>query len=337
MNRYQYLAMLEAFKKDKNSLVTYQKLYKYAYILSDSVFKIIFAKEKDRERLISLLNAMLQLDGPDMIKSLTLKMQEYPVIFDKKTCILDIVGTTSAGEKVLVEIQQKGEDLFRDRVEYYISRVIENQVHKSERYELPKIYFLGILDFEMFPEEPTEYLHHVHEMCHGRKFFPKIQKVFVEVSKFFDLDRRGLLNDDKSNAADWLRAFKGIINEEPLPEHILKNPIFKNLLDELILTNFGSELFNAEVKNMTDLKYEHECGFLEGKKEGVFEGRKQGLQEGRKEGLQEGKEEGLREGHKKGISDSLLQLAKEMLADHIPLETISKYSKLSVDEIKKLQ
>lgn len=88
---------------------------------------------------------------------------------------------------------------------------------------------------------------------------------------------------------------------------------------------------------MTDLKYEHECGFLEGKKEGVFEGRKQGLQEGRKEGLQEGKEEGLREGHKKGISDSLLQLAKEMLADHIPLETISKYSKLSVDEIKKLQ
>ncbi len=298
--------MLEAFQEDRSSIVKYQKLYKYAYILSDGIFKMVFAGDGDRERLISLLNAMLELDGKDRIRELSLEMQEYPGVFDKKTCLLDIIGTTDAGEKVLIEVQQKGDYLFRDRVEYYIARVIENQVHKSEQYRLPKIYFLGILDFEMFPEFPTEYLHHVDETCRGKKFFPKIQKVFVEVSKFFDLERRGLLNQDNSPAADWLRAFKGIINEEPVPERILKNPVFERLFDEILLTNFKNEVFNVEVHNMTDLKYEHECGFLEGQLAGQKEGRIAGLEEGRLAGLAAGREEGriagLEAGRKEGLA-----------------------------------
>lgn len=299
--------MLEAFRDDKSSIVKYRELYKYAYILSDGIFKSVFAGEKDRSRLISLLNAMLRLEGPDAIRSLALEMQEYPGVFDKKTCILDLVGTTSAGEKVLVEIQQKGENLFRDRVEYYVARVIENQVHKSERYELPKIYFLGILDFEMFPDAPTEYIHNVDETCRGRKFFPKIQKVFVEVGKFFDLDRRGLLLDDFSPAAEWLRAFKGIIDEDPVPERILENDEFKKLFDELLLTNFENELFNVEVRNMTDLKYEHECGFLEGEQagfsKGFEDGRVSGLKDGRAAGHAAGLEEGFEEGHAAGLEE----------------------------------
>ena len=155
MNRTQHYSLLKAMEIDKNNLLKYQELYKYAYILSDGIFKIVFAEEKDHSLLISLVNAMLGLQGDDAIKDISLEMQEFPGVFNKKDCILDIIGTTNAGEKVLVEVQQQGDDFFRDRVEYYISRVIENQVHTSEKYELPRIYFLGLLDFEMFPEEPT--------------------------------------------------------------------------------------------------------------------------------------------------------------------------------------
>jgi predicted transposase/invertase (TIGR01784 family) len=183
--------MLKAMEIDKNNFAKYQQLYKYAYILSDGVFKIVFAEEKEHTLLISLVNAMLNLQGDRAIKSITLEMQEFPGVLNKKDCILDIIGTTNAGQRVLVEIQQKKDSFFRDRVEYYISRVIENQVHTSEKYELPQIYFLGLLDFEMFPEKPEEYIHQVDEMCHGRKFFPKIQKVFVEIEKFFALEKAG--------------------------------------------------------------------------------------------------------------------------------------------------
>lgn len=63
------------------------------------------------------------------------------------------------------------------------------------------------------------------------------------------------------------------MDEKPMPEKLLKNPIFLKLQNEVKLCNFTDEVFNAEVCNMTDLKYEHECGYIEGREEGRVEGR----------------------------------------------------------------
>ena len=252
---------------DKKNLLKYQEIYNYAYILSDGIFKIVFAEEKDHTLLISLVNAMLDLHDGDAIKEISLEMQEFPGVFCKKDCIVDIIGTTNAGEKVLVEVQQQGDDFYRDRVEYYTSRVIENQVHTSEKYELPRIYFLGLLDFTLFPEEPQKYIHHVDEMCNGRKFI------------------------------------KVIVKEEPVPEKIMQNATFRRLLDSVKLINFAEELFNCEVKNVTDLMAEHEIGFAEGKKEGFVQGKTEGHAEGFAEGKTEGREAGLAEGREAGLAE----------------------------------
>ena len=332
MNRTQHEALLRAMTIDHNSLAKYQQIYKYAYILSDGVFKIVFAEEKSHSLLISLVNAMLNLNGDSAIKEITLEMQEFPGIFNKKNCIVDVIGTTNAGEKILVEIQQQGDKFFRDRVEYYMARVIENQVHTSEKYELPRIYFLGLLDFEMFPEEPTEYIHYVDEMCHGRKFFPKIQKVFVEIDKFFELENAGIATNDNSEAAQWLRAIKAIIKEEPIPEKIVENETFQKLLNSVKLINFAEELFNLEVKNMTDLKAQHEIGYAEGKEQGFAEGRTEGFAEGKTEGFAEGKTEGFAEGERKKARD----IAKGLRDDGVAIDIIIRQSGLSRDEIEKL-
>ena len=271
----------------------------------------------------------------------------------------DIIGTTNAGEKVLVEVacnlipvsktsfgqewiqtsfgyqaaqplsrnkiaephgHQQGDDFFRDRVEYYISRVIENQVHTSEKYELPRIYFLGLLDFELFPEEPQKYIHHVDEMCNGRKFFPKIQKIFVEIDKFFELEKAGITASDNSEAAQWLRAIKVIVKEEPVPEKIMQNETFRHLLDSVKLINFVEELFNAEVKNMTDLKAEHEIGFSEGR----AEGRAQGFSEGAAE-------------ERKKANEERLEMARASLAEGDSIEKVTRIFKLSESEVLAVQ
>ena len=271
----------------------------------------------------------------------------------------DIIGTTNAGEKVLVEVacnlipvsktsfgqewiqtsfgyqaaqplsrnkiaephgHQQGDDFFRDRVEYYISRVIENQVHTSEKYELPRIYFLGLLDFELFPEEPQKYIHHVDEMCNGRKFFPKIQKIFVEIDKFFELEKAGVTVNDNSEAAQWLRAIKVIVKEEPVPEKIMQNETFRHLLDSVELINFVEELFNAEVKNMTDLKAEHEIGFSEGR----AEGRAQGFSEGAAE-------------ERKKANEERLEMARASLAEGDSIEKVTRIFKLSESEVLAVQ
>ena len=78
MNRTQYRALLEAISIDKNNLLKYRELYQYAYILSDGIFKVVFAEEKSHSLLISLVNAMLDLQGGEAIKDITLEMQEFP-------------------------------------------------------------------------------------------------------------------------------------------------------------------------------------------------------------------------------------------------------------------
>ena len=294
--------MLRALKINKKNLAKYQKMYKYAYILSDGVFKIVFANEKDHTLLISLVNAMLDLHGKAAIKSITLEMQEYPGVLNKKNCILDIIGTTNGGKKILVEIQQNKGKLFRDRVEYYISRVIENQVHVSEKYNLPQIYFLGLLDFDLFPDEPDEYIHHVDEMCHGKKFFPKIQKVFIEIGKFLKLEKAGKTQNDRSDAAQWLRAIKAIIKEERAPEQILKNETFKRLLNSVKLINFTEEAFNFEVGKMTDVMAELEEAF--------YEGERKGQRKGKKIGQKAGIEKSFKIFESLGVSRSILKKAR---------------------------
>ena len=373
MNRTQHYSLLRAMEIDKKNLLKYQEIYNYAYILSDGIFKIVFAEEKDHTLLISLVNAMLDLHDGEAIKEITLEMQEFPGAFTKKDCIVDIIGTTNAGERVLVEVvnnlipvsktsfgqewiqtsfgyqtakplsrnkiaepqgqQQQGDEFYRDRVEYYMSRVIENQVHTSEKYELPRIYFLGLLDFTLFPEEPQKYIHHVDEMCNGRKFFPKIQKIFVEIEKFFRLEEKGITTNDSSEAAQWLRAIKVTINEEPVPEKIMQNETFRRLLDSVKLINFAEELFNCEVKNVTDLMAEHEIGFAEGKKEGFVQGKTEGHAEGHAEGFAEGKSEGRKDGLAEGELKKACETAAKMLAKNKPVEEIMEFTGLSESEI----
>ena len=58
----------------------------------------------------------------------------------------------------------------------------------------------------------------------------------------------------------------------------------------------------------------------------------EGLEKGKEEGLAEGLEKGLAEGeHKKAI-----ETARKMLTDGLPVEVVTKYTGLSVDEIKLL-
>ena len=312
MNRNQHKSMLRALKINKKNLAKYQKMYKYAYILSDGIFKIVFAKEKNHSLLISLVNAMLGLQGNAAIRFIKLEMQEFPGILNNKNCILDIIGTTNGGKKVLVEIQQNKDRLFRDRVEYYISRVIENQVHSSQSYKLPQIYFLGLLDFDLFPDEPDEYIHHVDEMCHGKKFFPKIQKVFVEIGKFLKLEKAGKTQNDRSDAAQWLRAIKAIIKEESAPERIMTNGTFKRLLESVKLINFTEEVFNLEVGKMTDVMAERENAFYEGERKGQRKGKRIGLEIGQKRGQKVGIEKSFKIFESLGVSRSILKKAREV-------------------------
>ena len=54
------------------------------------------------------------------------------------------------------------------------------------------------------------------------------------------------------------------------------------------------------------------------------------------EGLKEGKEEGLKQGIEKGIEKNKKEIILNMYNEMVDLKLISKYTNISIDEIKKI-
>lgn len=139
-----------------------------------------------------------------------------------------------------------------------------------------------------------------------------------------------------------------IIQEEPMPESILHNKIFKKLLESVKLINFIEDIFNLEVKNMTDLQAQHEIGYSEGHEQGFADGIEKGFNEGKEKGFADGKEKGFSEGKEKGFADGKekgfaegsleerSKIAKSLYANGVPLEIIMRCSGFSEEEIKNL-
>ena len=75
----------------------------------------------------------------------------------------------------------------------------------------------------------------------------------------------------------------------------------------------------------------------QGRQEGIEKGIGIGIQQGREQGLQKGIQKGLQKGLQKGIKETARNTAKRMLDDGLSLELISKYTGLSLYELKKIK
>ncbi len=153
MTRDEFFAMVKDLHEHPERLPEYRKNYTNVYPFSDGIFKMLMANEAKPERTVKYLNAMLDLNGENAIKTFTLGVPENPGVLNDKTAIFDIYGTTEAGNPVLIEVQQNFNTLFVDRLIYYTSRVISRTVKKSQDYNLPHIYVLSLLTENQFPLE----------------------------------------------------------------------------------------------------------------------------------------------------------------------------------------
>ena len=268
MNRIEYIAMARDVHEHPERLAYYRKKYKNVYPFSDGIFKMLLANEAKPERTVKFLNAMLELTGDKAIKSYTLGVPENPGVLNDKTAIFDIYGTTQAGEPVLIEVQQNFNTLFVDRLIYYTARVVSRTVKKSQDYNLPHIYVLSILTENQFPKERNTYLHHAQLVRNRRLYYNKLDIYLVEIEKFFAIDDRTLPEKrDKSDRAEMLRLFRDVLEENEIPEEKLKRLLDKEFANDVSLKGYTDETLLNEVDGMTDMLYEKQGSYLQGKEE----------------------------------------------------------------------
>lgn len=187
------------------------------------------------------------------------------------------------------------------------------------------VILINILDYEML--DVPEYCTKTVTVAEKHREYEVINDVtywFIELPKF---------RKSKPKLANLLECWLALIDDD---RGLIKMAEEKNEIIREANEEVEEILSDEELKAWNDYlftaKLEENSRNYRAKKEGREEGLKQGVEEGRKEGI----EQGIKQGIEKGKEEEKIEIAKEMLKLGMKLEEISKITKLTIEEIRKI-
>lgn len=241
------------------------KVRKFIDLGTDFSFKKIFGTEPNKEMLIDLLNQLF--NGEKKIIDLTYQNAEQLGSMPKsRSALFDIRCTGSDGEEFIVEMQRANQSNFLKRILFYTSRLI-SQLGKRGRqwnFDLPEIYFIGILDFDLQDENPDKYRHHYKLRDDDSEHTVLMEGygvILLELPKF-KLELEAL----KTGLEKWCYLFKNLnsLDQIPLP---LNEGIFKRFFSIAQVSNLSKKEYtmyqNSLLAKQTEyavLKYAEKKG-----------------------------------------------------------------------------
>jgi predicted transposase/invertase (TIGR01784 family) len=311
--------------------------------MMDLVFKALFGKEDKTSKilLMALLNDILEKEEQGKIVEVHhLNPFNYKEFKEDKLSILDIKAKTDREEIINVEVQVDREDNYRKRSLYYWSKSYGEGILDSEEYEkLKKAIVINILSYIEIVE--SKKIHTIFKIMEKEEGFLLLDELEIHYLELTKLGEKKI--EELSNVELWLEFLKeggkkG--NKDKLEKLKERRSIMTTAIEklgEISADEKMRELYRAREKARLDmvskLKYAErkgiEKGRVEGKAEGKAEGREEGIEKGRAEGREKGIEEGRIEERKK--------LAKRLLNDGLEATLVSKYTNLSVEELKEFQ
>mgnify|MGYP006167459339 CR=1 FL=1 len=275
---------------------------------NDVAFKKLFS---NKERLISLLNAILKLsDGHKIIDLDYIPQEQMPLFKSGKRSIFYLKVRDEAGRWYIIEMQRTMKIDFIDRVQFYGSYAYVIQIEEGiAHHNLLPIVVISIIGERMFPDElPYINYHQLKETSTNKQYLFSLMYVFVELGKF---DASKIDND----VDQWLHLLK-CAHEENQPPESIDSSIILSAYNDLEQYNWTSEEHDAYVRtNLAMVKEEEE------------------LADSYEKGAAEGKVEGKAEGEVIGIEKT----ATNMLKEKLDIKLIASVTGLSKEEILKLQ
>ena len=293
-----------------------QRENRYINVLTDYGFKKVFG---DKEVMTAFLTDLLQPKSP--IDDITFLDKEHDGMAEyERGVIYDLLCQTEDGEEFIVEMQNRNQAQFSDRIIYYLSRSFSSQGEKGNvawDFRLKPVYGIFFLNFHLkgFEQRTVRTVQLKVEET-GELFSDKLKVFTLELPNY----RKMKEEDCKTRIDYWLY---NITNLETMTTNIpfqQQQPAFKkvgNIAELVRMTPEELKQYNISIDsyrtNLSVMKNE--------RAEGIAEGLAKGLAKGRAEGRAE------------GIAEGLAKAAKRMLAIGIPVEQISLATGLSVNEI----
>ncbi|AZQ61563.1 Rpn family recombination-promoting nuclease/putative transposase [Flammeovirga pectinis] len=292
---------------------------KYINPFTDYGFKRLFGHEPNKNILIDFLNELLK-EQEGEIKTLTYLKNEHLGSSDvDRKAIFDLYCENDKGEKFIVELQKTKQNFFKDRTLYYSTFPIVEQAKRSNwNYELKAVYTIGILDFvfDEDKENKEKYRYDVKltDIDTNKVFYDKLTFIYLEMPKF-NKD----ITELKNRYEKWLYVIRNLNKLDRIPVE-LQEKIFEQFFQ------------TAEISKMTKqelLSYEDSLKY--------YRDLKNSLDTAKGEGIEIGREIGKEEGIEIGEYNNAIKAAKKMLSDGLSIKIVSKYSGLSIEDVKKLQ
>jgi hypothetical protein len=266
MTREEFARFLEKLRKadekgeDTDAIVkSYEKHNVYFY--NDACIKKILASEKNIALTTDLINAALDLVGPNRIEHPKLVNPFIPGDLGYRNSEPDLLLTNDRDDaaprdRISIEIQHDGDTIYKHRVVLYVSRHISNMVKKNAPPVLENLNLISFQFTDAFPWNHSKNYRHSVQFYNQEKllYFEPLMITVVEVNKFFG--HADVFASDRSRLAQWLRAIDTLNREADFAEFVT-DPVFRVLQEEVKLCNFSSRyLMTDEMKSIDNAMIE---------------------------------------------------------------------------------
>ena len=277
---------------------------KYINPFTDIGFKRIFGQELSKPLLLDFLNSLFE--GEKHMANLTFLDKEQPALFEEdRSLIYDIYCETDDGEKIIVEMQNKSQPFFKNRIIYYVSEAIARQGERGSvwNYAIDSVYlvaFLNFCPFDFKKQFRTDVV--LSEKGTVEQFSDKLRMIYLQLPLF---EKEA---DECNNQVErWIYLLKNMDTLNRLP-WAAQSAVFRKLES---IADVGSMSRAERLKYDEALKkYRDTISVFEGvRMEGRMEGRMQ----------------------------NMIENARKMKAYGFALDMIADITGLSIDEVKALE
>jgi len=306
---------------------------------SDFGFKKLFGEEGSEDLLIDFLNGLMP--EHHQIQEITFNnIEKLPDSKDSKKAFFDLFCTAKNGTKFVIEMQKGKMENFKERGLFYTTFPICESAKKGDySFDLPLIYFIGVMDFE-FGDNRTGYCEKVCLKYEDNTvYYDKLQFIMLQMPRF-----NLKVEELRTKMEKWMYFLKNLENIEELPQ-VLNMEVFSKALNKAKIANLGIEQARDyelslasyyEVKNLVDTALSD--GIKKGKAEMelvVKEAQKEKEKaQKEKEEAQKEKEEAQRK--EMEAQNKLKDLVKMLVSLDVPIEQIIEKTGLTKAEVLEL-
>jgi len=254
---------------------------------TDFAFKKIFGSQESGDILLSFLNAMLGLQSPYRIASVTI-LDPYlaPRIVGMKDTYVDVQAVDETGRRYIIEMQVLNVVGFEQRVPYNACKTYAGQIASGDDYRLlADVIALTITDFVMFPDQPGVVSKFKLRADNGALYSNDLELAFAELPKFTKAE-----SELKSIQDKWLYFLKCAEDLTLIPDILEREPPIKHAF--AIANRAGLTAEEESAQTRREIFIQDQRGALEkakadGKAEGQAEGEARGQVRGKAEGIQQ--------------------------------------------------